>query len=477
MPETWATSGVDLHLDLAGRRLRASLEGALRDAVRSGRLGPGMRLPSSRALAGDLGVARNTVADAYAQLVAEGWLTAERGSGTRVADRIATAPPGPGPRDEPRAGGGFSPGDREPRYNLRPGSPDLSAFPRTAWLAAARRALNAAPAPALGYSDPRGRPELRRALAGYLARARGVRASPDTIVVCAGFAHGLALLGQVLAARGGTRLAMEAYGLPAHRDTVAAAGLAVAPVTVDGRGAPTAPVGPAQVGTAAGALLTPAHQFPLGVVLHPQRRAHAVAWARDTGGILIEDDYDGEFRYDRQPVGAMQALAPGHVVYAGSASKSLAPGLRLGWLVLPPALLDEVAQARLLTDRQSGVLDQLTLAELMTSGGYDRHVRRARLAYRRRRDRLVEALAIAAPQVQVTGIAAGLHALAELPAGQDEDEVVARAAARGLLVEGAGTYCATGRHDRPALVVGYAAPPQHAFTGALARLTAVLAAR
>ena len=464
MPQTWATSGVDLHLELAGRRVRASLEEALRDAVRSGQLSPGTRLPSSRALASDLQVARNTVADAYAQLVAEGWLTAQRGSSTRVAERIAVPDPA-GQRRPPAAA-------REPRYNLRPGSPDLSAFPRAAWLAAARRALAAAPSQALGYSDPRGRPELRRALADYLARARGVAVTPDRIVVCAGFAHGLHLLGQVVAARGGRRVAMEAHSLAAHRDTMTAAGLAVAPVPVDGHGAVVA-----QFGAADAALLTPAHQFPLGTVLHPRRRAQAVTWARDTGGVVIEDDYDGEFRYDRQPVGAMQALAPGHVVYAGSASKSLAPGLRLGWLVLPGGLLDEVVAARLLTDRQSSVTDQLTLAEFITSGGYDRHVRRSRLAYRRRRDRLVEALARAAPHVTVTGIAAGLHALAELPPGQDEDEVVARAAGHGLLVEGLRSYSATGAPGRAALVVGYATPPQHAFTGALARLTAVLAAR
>jgi GntR family transcriptional regulator/MocR family aminotransferase len=463
MPQTWATSGVDLHLELAGRRVRASLEAALRDAVRSGQLGPGTRLPSSRALAGDLRVARNTVADAYAQLVAEGWLTAQRGSSTRVADRVALADPAGEPAAPAVA--------RESRYDLRPGTPDLSAFPRAAWLAAARRALAAAPSQAFGYGDPRGRPELRRALAGYLSRARGVAVSPDRIVVCAGFGHGLHLLSQVAAARGGTRAAMESYGLAEHRETVAAAGLAVTLVPVDARGAV-----PAQFGDAAAALLTPAHQFPLGIALHPRRRAQAVTWARDTGGVVIEDDYDGEFRYDRQPVGAMQALAPGHVVYAGSASKSLAPGLRLGWLVLPGGLLDEVVAARPLAARHTSVLDQLTLAEFITSGGYDRHVRRARLAYRRRRDRLVEALARAAPQVTVTGIAAGLHALAELPAGQDEDEVVARAAEHGLLVSGLGTYAA-GRPDRAALVVGYATPPPHAFTGALARLTAVLATR
>jgi GntR family transcriptional regulator / MocR family aminotransferase len=463
MSRTWATSGLDLHLELAGRRVRAGLEGALRDAVRSGRLPPGTRLPSSRALASDLQVARNTVADAYAQLVAEGWLAAERGSGTRVADRIA----GPDP-----AAAAPDPGRREPRYSLRPGSPDLAAFPRAAWLAAARRALVDAPSEALGYADPRGRPELRQALAGYLSRARGVAASPDRIVVCAGFAHGLQLLAGVLAARGGSRVAMEAWSLAAHRATVAAAGLAVAPVPVDGRGAVVT-----DFGAAAAALLTPAHQFPLGMVLHPRRRAQAVAWARDTGGLVIEDDYDGEFRYDRQPVGAMQALAPGHVVYAGSASKSLAPGLRLGWLVLPGGLLDEVIAARLLADRQGSVLDQLTLAEFITGGGYDRHVRRSRLAYRRRRDRLVGALAQAAPQVRVTGIAAGLHALAELPADQDEAAVVARAAARGLSVEGLSSYGTAPAPGRPALVVGYATPPQHAFTGALARLAAVLADR
>jgi GntR family transcriptional regulator/MocR family aminotransferase len=468
MTQTWATSGVDLHLELAGRRVRAGLEQALRDAVQSGRLAPGTRLPSSRALASDLQVARNTVADAYAQLVAEGWLAAERGSGTRVADRIA----GPDPAVEPPVPAASRPA----RYSFQPGSPDLAAFPTAAWLLAGRRALTAAPAQALGYSDPRGRPELRRALAGYLSRARGVTASPDRIVVCAGFAHGLHLLSHVLAARGGTAMAMEAYSLAAHRDTVTAAGLAVTPVPLDGHGAVVA-----QFGTAAAALLTPAHQFPLGMVLHPRRRAQAVAWARDAGGIVIEDDYDGEFRYDRQPVGAVQALAPGHVVYAGSASKSLAPGLRLGWLVLPGGLLDEVVAARLLTDRQGSVLDQLTLAEFIDSGGYDRHVRRSRLAYRRRRDRLAEALARAVPPVRVTGIAAGLHALAELPPGQDEEEVVARAARRGLLVEGLAAYAAgpspAGPPARAALVVGYATPPQHAFTGALARLTAVLADR
>jgi GntR family transcriptional regulator / MocR family aminotransferase len=512
MAKPWATSGLDLHLDLGPspgggrlrRRVRARLEEALRDAARTGRLAPGTRLPSSRALAADLGLARNTVAEVYAQLVAEGWLTARRGSGTAVADRPAASdpavsPPGTGraagsgqvragpagraqaapsrPGTWPPAMGAAATGPeaepgRRPRYDLRPGSPDLSLFPRPGWLAAARRAVQAAPSDALGYADPRGRPELREALAGYLSRARGVRAHPDRIVVCAGFTQGLSLLSQVLRARGVTTLAIEACGQPSYREQVRASGLALALLPVDGAGAAVDRL----PGSAAGAvLLTPAHQFPLGAVLAPQRRTQAIGWARDTGGVVIEDDYDGEFRYDRQPVGAMQALAPGQVVYAGSASKSLAPGLRLGWLALPAVLADEVAAARTLADRQGSAFDQLTLAEFIGSGQYDRQVRRARLAYRRRRDRLVATLRRHAPRLRVTGIAAGLHALLELPPGSVEDDLVARAARRGLAVEGLAQYCAPGHPRGPALVLGYGTPAEHAFTGALARLCAVLA--
>jgi GntR family transcriptional regulator/MocR family aminotransferase len=470
MVETWATSGVDLHLDLlidrTGHRVRASLETALRDAVRTGRLGPGSRLPSSRSLAADLGIARNTVADAYGQLVAEGWLDAQRGSATRVADRPADLGEAPAADPVPPAAAG-RPGHL--RYDLRPGFPDLSAFPRPGWLAAARRALAAAPHEALGYPDPRGRPELRAALAGYLARARGVRVPAGRIVVCSGFTHGLGLLSQVLRARGGRTLAVEEYGHQAHRSVVAATGLSLAALPVDARGAAVG-----DLGAVSGVLLTPAHQFPLGAALAPQRRTQAVEWARGTGGAVIEDDYDGEFRYDRQPVGAMQALAPDHVVYAGSASKSLAPGLRLGWLAVPAGLLDDVVAASRLAGPSPGSLDQLTLAEFITAGGYDRQIRRARLAYRRRRDRLVSALRRSAPQVRITGIAAGLHALLELPAGQPEDEVVARAAVHGLAIEGLRPFHAVGQPSRPALVVGYGTPPDHAFTGALARLCAVL---
>jgi len=453
MSETWAkVSGVDLHLDLSGTRVRAGLETALRSAVRAGRLPPGTRLPSSRTLATDLGVARNTVAEVYSQLVAEGWLTAQTGSGTSVAPRRA-----PGRRAGPQP----PPPTAVPRYDLRPGVPDLSAFPRREWLATARRVLAAAPDHLLGYPDPRGLPPLRAALAGYLARARGVTADPGHIVICAGFTHGLAAVCRALRVTGARTLAVEAYGHQHHRDIAAGPPLILRPVPVDQMGA--------VIGAASGAdaaLLTPAHQFPLGVTLHPRRRREVAAW----GGLVIEDDYDGEFRYDRQPVGALQALAPDHVIYAGTASKSLAPGLRLGWLVVPPRLLDAVTAE--LAGGPSG-LDQLTLAEFITSGGYDRQVRRARLAYRRRRDRLTAVLA--GLGLGISGISAGLHAVLPFSRTDRECELLARAASHDLALDGLDRYRAPAAlSDRAGLVIGYARPPEHAYTTALARLRAVL---
>ncbi|MEV5724892.1 PLP-dependent aminotransferase family protein [Streptomyces pharetrae] len=459
MEKPWATLGIDLHLQPAGGGVRRGLTDALRDAVRTGRLAPGTRLPSSRSLATDLGLARNTVAGAYADLVAEGWLTARQGSGTRVADR-PVPPPARHPDPTPSRTG-------RPAYSLIPGSPDLASFPRTQWLKAARRALAAAPNDALGYGDPRGRAELRTALAGYLARARGVRTDPDRIVVSAGFAHALRLLSQVLHARGLRTLAVESYGLDVHWSLAERAGLRTRPLPFDASG--TDPDGLA--GERA-VLLTPSHQFPMGVTLRPERRAAVVDWARRTGGLILEDDYDGEFRYDRQPVGALQDLDPDHVVYLGTASKSLAPGLRLGWMVLPPSLADEV---RGLGSSSVAVLDQLTLAEFLTSGAYDRHVRAARQRYRRRRDALVAAVAARAPEVTVTGIAAGLHLLLQLPPGTEES-VVRAATWQGLAVHGLARYRHPHATTRPvdALVVGYGTPPDHAWAGTLEALCNVL---
>ncbi|MGW4019831.1 MocR-like pyridoxine biosynthesis transcription factor PdxR [Streptomyces sp. NPDC005009] len=460
MAERRATFGIDLHLEPTGPGLRRGLTDALREAVRTGRLAPGTRLPSSRSLAADLGIARNTVADAYADLIAEGWLIARQGSGTRVAPRTVPGPPTrpPSPRRTP---------GRLP-YDLVPGTPDLASFPRAEWLKAARRALAAAPHDALGYGDPRGRPELRTALADYLARVRGVRADPERLVVCSGFADGLRLLCEVLRARGARTLAVESYGLDAHWDLAARAGLTTTPLPFDTLG--TRAQDP---GTADAVLLSPAHQFPLGGALLPERRAAVVDWARRTGGLILEDDYDGEFRYDRQAVGALQNLDPDHVAYLGTASKSLAPGLRLGWMVLPPPLLPDVVAHG--GGRSVSVLEQLTLAEFLTSGAYDRHVRAARLRYRRRRDSLVESLATRAPDVRITGIAAGLHAVLQLPPGT-ERSVVQAATWQNLAVHGLSRFRhpATATTAGDALVVGYATPPDHAWTGTLDALCRAL---
>ncbi|MFC0625056.1 MocR-like pyridoxine biosynthesis transcription factor PdxR [Kribbella deserti] len=450
--------GADLHLDLAGGRGRADLVEALHDSIRSGRLLPGTRLPSSRSLAKDLGIARNTVADAYGQLVAEGWLVARQGSGTEVAHREAPLAATPVKQPEQRVY----------RYDLAPGSPDVSTFPRTEWLAAARKALTAAPHEAFGYSDPRGRIELRRALADYLARARGVRADPERIVIVSGYVQALSLLSEVLYADGARTLSVEEYGYDLHWDVARSRGLEVVPVPVDHLGART------DLLTGQAALMTPAHQMPLGVPLAPERRTAAVEWARETGSLLIEDDYDGEFRYDRQPVGALQALAPERVAYVGTSSKSLAPGLRLAWMVVPQRLLEPVLAAKRTADLLTATLDQLILAEFITSAHYDRHVRRCRLHYRRRRDRLVELLEVRAPGVTVAGISAGLHVLLDVQG--DAQDMVDRAARQGLAVASLDRYRFTpGRGERQALVVGYGTPPDHAYSGALDLLCQVLA--
>jgi GntR family transcriptional regulator/MocR family aminotransferase len=477
MADAWANSaesrssvlGMDLHLELGRSGLRAGLMDALREAVRSGRLVSGTRLPSSRSLAADLGIARNTVADAYAELVAEGWLTAQQGSGTRVAKRTEprrAAPAAPRTRPTPR----------RPSYSLLPGAPDLSEFPRKEWLSAARRALTSAPHDAFGYGDARGRMELRTVIAEYLARSRGVYATPERVVICAGFHHGLMLAAQALRARRVRAVAIEAYGIDLYRDVLTSAGLRTPALPVDERGARTDDM--ARLRGVGALLLTPAHQYPTGVALHPDRRAAAVDWARATGGLILEDDYDGEFRYDRQPVGALQGLDPERVVYCGSASKSLAPGLRLGWMVLPEELISEIVAAKGHGDYMSSSLEQLTLAEFIASGSYERHVRAMRLRYRRRRDQLVTALAERAPSIRVTGIAAGLQAVLQLPPGT-ERSVIQAAAWQGLAVSGmADSRFDTAGPDRQpgqdGLVVNFATPSDSAWTGALDALCRAL---
>ncbi|MFT2017997.1 PLP-dependent aminotransferase family protein [Streptomyces sp. 796.1] len=487
-PEADFAVGSDLHLELSQTGgVRASLMSALRDAVRSGRLAAGTRLPSSRTLAADLGIARNTVADAYAELVAEGWLTARQGSGTRVAERAVASdtriePPAPVRRPPVRPA-------PAPIYDLMPGSPDVSSFPRAAWLTAARRAITHAPNDAFGYgTHVAGRPELRRALADYLARARGVRAAPERILICSGLSEGLRLVGEVLGATarlpgagpGADLVAVESFGLDIHRDLLTGCGLRTVAVGFDEQGPRTEEL---SATGARAALLTPAHQFPFGVSLPAERRAATVKWAVERGGVLLEDDYDGEFRYDGQRIGAVQGLDPEHVVYMGTASKSLSPALRLGWLVLPERLFAAVAELKRRPGFQTSGLDQLTLAEFITSGAYDRHVRGMRQRYQRRRDQLVAALAERAPHIKVSGIAAGLHAVLELPQGT-EQSVINGAAWQGLALDGLRRYrLGAGTGDAPAprddvmgdaLVVGYGSPPDHAYAGALDALCRAL---
>ncbi|MEV6532201.1 PLP-dependent aminotransferase family protein [Streptomyces sp. NPDC051639] len=454
MDDFWSGVGVDLHLEpdvAAGRR--AGLERALRDAVREGRLAPGTRLPATRRLAAELGISRGTAKGAYDQLVAEGYLTARQGSGTEVALLPATTP-------EASEGAARA---RAPRLDLRPGSPDIGSFPAAAWLRALRRAIATAPSSAYGYGDPRGRIELRTALSGYLGRARGVIAPPERIVITSGYVQGLALLTRAL---GGGVVAMEDPGLPFHRDVVRRGGGTVVPLPVDERGARPEELG---AGGAGAAVVTPAHQYPTGVTLHPRRRRALTDWARAHGALIVEDDYDGEFRYDRQPVGALQGMAPGQVAYLGTASKTLGPALRLGWMVLPPHLVDVVTDAKLHSDHHTEVIGQLALAEMITGHAYDRHVRACRLRYRRRRDQLVDRLGASR---SVRGIAAGLHALVEVT---DEAETVARARALGLAVGRLGDHWHTPGAGRPqGLVVGYGTPREQVFPEALEVLGRVL---
>jgi GntR family transcriptional regulator/MocR family aminotransferase len=459
MASDWSIAGRDLLVavdDTEGRG--AGLERALREAIRDGRLAAGTRLPSTRTLAADLGWARGTVAGAYSQLSAEGWLSARAGAGTVVAAGAEAAG-----RRAPAAEA-----KRPVRHDLRAGSPDVASFPRAAWAAALRRVLREAPDAALRLGDPRGRPELRTALAAYLGRARGVLATPERILVCSGYVQALALLAAALGRR--ATVAMEDPCLALHREVVRAAGVRVAALAVDERGARID-----ALGTADAVVVTPAHQVGLGSTLAPERRAALADWAHE--GVVIEDDYDGEFRYDGRPVGALQALAPDHIVYCGTASKALSPALRIAWLVLPERLVEPVVEAKRVADSASPALDQLALARLIESGELDRHLRRARTRYRHRRDALVAALAEQAPAVRVLGIAAGLHAVLELPpTAPPEAEIVAAARARSLAITPLGPFWHTPGDRPPAVQAGYATPPDHAYDGAVAALAGVMRA-
>ena len=444
-----------------GTRLRVQFERELRDAIRLGRLSPGTSLPSTRALAADLGLSRGVVVEAYEQLLAEGYLTARRGSATRVAARDSQVAPAVPVR--PRAA--------PMRYDFRPGVPDTEMFPRRTWLMSLRRVLASAPASAFGYPDPRGVAPLRHALSAYLNRVRGTAARADRTVLCTGFAQGLRLVCHALQARGVSRLVVEDPSHADHRAAMQAMGLTVLPIPVDRGGLRVDRLRTVEAGAV---FVTPAHQFPTGAVLAPERRAALLEWAATRQAVVIEDDYDAEYRYDREPIGALQGLAPDRVAYAGSVSKTLSPALRLGWLVLPPDLVDEVARHKRREDLGSPALDQLAFADFLERGQLDRHLRRTRLHYRRRRDILVAALRRHAPGVRVHGVAAGVHLLVELDPDADEQGVVAAAARRSVRVYGVRAHRARSPGP-PALLLGYGNLSNTAIIEGVKRLASVVA--
>ena len=442
-----------------GRRtLGTQLEAQLRGAVRDGRLRAGNRLPSTRDLALQLGVARRVVVDAYAQLAAEGYLTLRRGARPTVAE--SPRPPVPSPV---RPIGSAAP----PRFDLRPRAPDVSGFPRERWLHCLREALRTMTDADLGYGDPRGVEALRAALSEYLGRVRGVLAEPARVVVTNGYSQGQGLVCRALVARGARRIGFENPSHPEQRRVAEHAGLTVVPIPVDDAGVRTDALERADVDVLA---LTPAHQHPTGAVLTGERRRALLAWLAHRDAVVIEDDYDAEYRYDRAAVGALQGLDPDRVVYAGSASKTLAPALRLGWLVVPPGLLAAVTDEKDLADCGSARIEQHAFAAFLSRGELDRHLRRMRTRYRRRRDLLLDELARALPEASVRGIAAGLHATVELPDGYDERAVAHQARRRGVEVATMRPFWIPPGAGPPTLLLGYARLPIPAVPDAVRAL-------
>jgi GntR family transcriptional regulator / MocR family aminotransferase len=455
-----SSEGRDLLVTMDFRRghLRSNLRAALRGAIQDGRLAAGTRLPASRRLADDLQVSRGVVTDAYDQLVAEGYL--------HVVPR--QAPIVAGVAAEPRTE--VEPARPSWRFDFVATTPDVELFPRRSWLRAYDRALRDASNEALDYGDHRGRIELRRALSGHLARVRGVRIAPERIVVTQGFTQALDLICRVLVARGATSLAFESPSLADEWATVRASGLRVEPCPVDADGIRTNRLSEL---TGSAIVVTPAHQFPTGAVMAPARRMALVSWAAMNDRLIIEDDYDAEFRYDRNAIGALQGLDPGRVVHVGTASKTLAPGLRLGWMSLPADLVEEVRAAKAAADSGSPAVDQLALANLLEGGDYDRHVARARQAYRRRRDRLVAALARRLPQYGIEGAAAGLHVLLRFPPGVDDRKVRTAAAAADIGVRALSEMSLTDDVER-GLVLGYGRIALEGIDAAVAALVSVV---
>jgi GntR family transcriptional regulator / MocR family aminotransferase len=453
-----------LALDRSGRRgLREQLQQQLRSAIQQGRLPAAALLPPSRTLARELGVARSVVVDAYEQLAADGYLGARQGSGTQV---LPTTKPVPGnPTAHP-----------EPVHTVRlvGGLPDPALFPRTEWLRHYRWALNTVPNQQLGYSGPLGALPLRAALTDYLTRVRGVVVRPDRVLITSGLTQAITLLCRALRGRGAETVAVEDPGFGFYREAIANTGLRVVPIPVDDDGLDVARLAEHNV---AAVLVAPAHSYPTGAVLSPARRTALIEWAQDNDVLVIEDDYDAEFRYDRAPIGALQGLAPERVAYAGCASKTLTPALRLGWIALPGQLVEDVARQKLLDDMGTTMLEQLTLARFIDTGGLTRHLRRVRPIYRRRLNAALEAVATSLPDAMPRRVAAGLHLYVQLPNWCDELGLVDAAYKRGLVIEGASWHWSVPRSAPPALVVGYGAIDEPAIRNGLKILASIYQAQ
>ncbi|HEV2513954.1 MAG TPA: PLP-dependent aminotransferase family protein [Devosia sp.] len=446
----------------AAEPMRTQLERQLRDAVRSGALRPGGELPSTRDLARHLGISRPLVMEAYTQLEAEGYVALRQGAAPRVAD---AAPQHHRPKFPPES---FI--TAYYRYDFRPGIPDLSTFPSARWLKSVEAGLKAMGPNDFGYGQRFGVWPLRQALADYLGRVRGVSADPRQILITGGFEQARACLALALRRRNITHLAVEEPGY-ANYATWVANGLTLVPIPVDGDGIDVAALAasPAQA-----VLVTPAHQSPTGVVLSGARRLALVNWLRARNGFAIEDDYDGEFRYDRAPVGALQGLAPDAVVYAGTASKSLAPALRMGWMVVPPALLSALEYEALLMDYGQSRIDQHALAHFIASGEYGRHLRKMRAIYRDRREALLAAIRTDLPEVEVSGISAGLHATVRFHRRLDEPVIRERASRRDMGVTFLRRHYLGTAPEASTLLLSYAQMPERALRTALRTLVGLI---
>ncbi len=426
------------------RTLGRQIEDQLRDKIRAKILRPGSRIPSTRDLANELGVSRPIVVGAYAQLAAEGYLVLRQGARPYVAGCARPSRPAVLLDAVP---------EQEPLYDFRPGVPDLSAFPRSAWLRSMREALRTMPNDALGYTDPHGSDVLRVALSDYLGRVRGVVSDPSRVIVTSGWAQGRMLVCRALAAAGAKRVAIEDPCGTEAKDSIWRAGLKLVPIPVDDSGIR---VDALERATADAVIVTPAHQYPKGAVLSGERRAALLEWLRRHDAIAIEDDYDAEYRYDRAPVGALQALDPDRIVYAGTASKTLAPALRLGWLVVPRRLLERVSAEQELADFGGPRIEQHAFADFLSRGELDRHLRRMRGRYRARRDAMVEAIRDVLPEAGICGIAAGLHAAVRLPEGYDELAIHDEAWRRGIALTTMTKYLIKARSGPPTLLLAYA---------------------